>query len=84
MVTMTPSSRRRFLANLGGAGAMLATGSWLDAIGYAQGVRGAARALVQQPRVHSDFDRRVLGARYVKKCLIRNRCAETERCQASL
>jgi alpha-N-arabinofuranosidase len=62
MMTMTPSSRRRFLANLGGAGAMLATGSWLDAIGYAQGVRGPARALVQQPPVRADFDRRVLGA----------------------
>ena len=62
MVTMTPSSRRRFLAKLGGAGAMLATGSWLDAIGYAQGVRGAARALIQQPRVRADVDRRVLGA----------------------
>ena len=62
MVTMTPSSRRRFLANLGGTGAMLATGSWLDAIGYAQGVRSAARALIQQPRVRADVDRRVLGA----------------------
>ena len=62
MVTMTPSSRRRFLANLGGAGAMLATGSWLDAIGHAQGVRGVARALIQQPRVRADVDRRVLGA----------------------
>ena len=62
MVTMTPSSRRRFLAKLGGAGAMLATGSWLDAIGYAQGVRGSARALIQQPRVRADVDRRVLGA----------------------
>src|SRR4029450_9185578 len=62
MVTMTPSSRRRFLAKLGRAGAMLATGSWLDAIGYAQGVRGAARALIQQPRVRADVDRRVLGA----------------------
>jgi len=62
MVTMTPSSRRRFLAKLGGAGAMLATGSWLDAIGYAQGVRRAARALIQQPRVRADLDRRVLGA----------------------
>src|SRR6186713_770975 len=62
MVTMTPSSRRRFLAKLGGAGAMLATGSWLDAIGYAQGVRGAARALIQQPRVRAEVDRRVLGA----------------------
>ena len=29
-------SRRRFLASLGGAGAMLAAGSWLDVIGYAQ------------------------------------------------
>src|SRR5512138_3570320 len=61
-MTMTPSSRRRFLANLGGAGAMLATGSWLDAIGYAQTVRGSARALIQQPQVRADFDRRVLGA----------------------
>jgi alpha-N-arabinofuranosidase len=59
---MTQSSRRRFLAKLGGAGAMLATGSWLDAIGYAQGVRGSARALIQQPRVRADVDRRVLGA----------------------
>jgi len=41
---------------------MLATGSWLDAIGYAQGVRGTARALIQQPRVRADVDRRVLGA----------------------
>ena len=41
---------------------MLATGSWLDAIGYAQGVRSSARALIQQPRVRADFDRRVLGA----------------------
>jgi alpha-N-arabinofuranosidase len=62
MTILTPSSRRRFLANLGGAGAMLATGSWLDAIGYAQGVRGPARALIQQSRVRADFDRRVLGA----------------------
>jgi len=41
---------------------MLATGSWLDAIGYAQGTRGPARALLQQPRLRGDFDRRVLGA----------------------
>ena len=41
---------------------MLATGSWLDAIGYAQAVRGSARALIQQPRVRADVDRRVLGA----------------------
>jgi alpha-L-arabinofuranosidase len=59
---MTPSSRRRFLASLGRAGAMLASASWLDAIGYAQGSRGAARALIQQPRARTELDRRVLGA----------------------
>ena len=58
---MTPSSRRRFLAGLGSAGAALATASWLDVIGYAQGGRSGARALIQQPR-HADFDRRLLGA----------------------
>ena len=62
MVPIASSSRRRFLASLGGAGATLATASWLDAIGYAQGGRGPARAFVQQPRARTDFDRRVLGA----------------------
>ena len=38
------------------------TASWLDAIGYAQGGRGPARAFIQQPRARADFDRRVLGA----------------------
>jgi alpha-L-arabinofuranosidase len=55
-------SRRRFLASLGSAGAALTTASWLDAIGYAQGGRSVARVLIQQPRIHADFDRRVLGA----------------------
>ena len=55
-------SRRRFLEGLGKAGAMLATASWLDAIGYSQGARGPARALIQQPRAGADLDRRVLGA----------------------
>jgi alpha-L-arabinofuranosidase len=41
---------------------MLASASWLDAIGYAQGSRGAARALIQQPRARTELDRRVLGA----------------------
>ena len=62
MAPIASSSRRRFLASLGGAGATLATASWLDAIGYAQGGRGPARAFVQQPRARTDFDRRVLGA----------------------
>jgi alpha-N-arabinofuranosidase len=61
-MTMTASSRRRFLSGLGRAGALLATGSWLESIGYAQAVRGSARALIQQPAVRTDLDRRVLGA----------------------
>ena len=61
-MTMTPSSRRRFLSGLGKAGALLATGSWLESIGYAQAARGSARALIQQPALRSELDRRVLGA----------------------
>ncbi len=61
-MTMTPSSRRRFLSGLGKAGAVLATGSWLESIGYAQAARGSARALIQQPALRTDLDRRVLGA----------------------
>jgi alpha-N-arabinofuranosidase len=59
---MTSASRRRFLSTLGRAGALLATGSWLDSIGYAQVSRGPARAIIQQPRLAANFDRRVLGA----------------------
>jgi len=62
MDTALLESRRRFLAGLGKAGAALAGASWLDAIGYAQGARGAARALIQQPRVRMDFERTVLGS----------------------
>jgi alpha-N-arabinofuranosidase len=62
MEPYTPSSRRRFLAGLGQAGAALAAASWLESIGYAQAARGPARALIQQPRVRMDFDRAVLGA----------------------
>ena len=58
----TSCDRRRFLATLGKAGALLASGSWLDAIGYAQTSRGPARAFIQHPRVRADFDRRVLGS----------------------
>jgi alpha-L-arabinofuranosidase len=62
MDTTLLESRRRFLAGLGKAGAALAGASWLDAIGYAQGARGPARAILQQPRLRVDFDRAVLGA----------------------
>src|SRR6185436_16246290 len=62
MDTALLESRRRFLAGLGKAGAALAGASWLDSIGYAQGARGSAHALIQQSRVRTDFDRRVLGS----------------------
>ena len=54
--------RRRFLSSLGRTGALLAAGSWLDLIGYAQVSRGPARAFIQPSRARADFDRRVLGA----------------------
>ena len=54
--------RRRFLADLGKAGALLASASWLDAIGYAQIARGPSRAFIRPARGRADFDRRVLGA----------------------
>ena len=62
MMPGTSSSRRRFLQDLGGAGALLATASWLEAIGYAQGGPGPARAVIQPSRAAVDLDRRVLGA----------------------
>jgi alpha-L-arabinofuranosidase len=53
--------RRTFLAGLGSAGALLAAGSWLEAIGYAQ-MRGPARAFVRSMAGRADFDRRLLGS----------------------
>jgi alpha-N-arabinofuranosidase len=53
--------RRSFLSSLGRTGVLLAAGSWLDAIGYAQINRGPARAFLRPPRT-ADVDRRVLGA----------------------
>jgi len=53
--------RRTFLTGLGGAGLLMAAGSWLEAIGYAQ-TRGPARALVSGGAGRTDFDRRVLGS----------------------
>jgi alpha-N-arabinofuranosidase len=58
---MTAVGRRRFLSTLGSAGALLATGSWLEAIGYAQAGGRRARALIQQARA-APFDRRLLGS----------------------
>ena len=53
--------RRAFLARMGGAGALLAAGPWLETIGYAQ-ARGPARASVRAAPGRTDFDRRVLGS----------------------
>ena len=54
-------NRRTFLAGLGSTGALVAAGSWLEAIGYAQ-ARGPARAFIRKRPGGADFDRRVLGS----------------------
>jgi alpha-N-arabinofuranosidase len=59
---MKPSDRRSFLAGLGRAGAFMAAGPWLRALGYAQGGRGPARAWLRRSPGRVDLDRRVLGS----------------------
>jgi alpha-L-arabinofuranosidase len=59
---MSPIDRRRFLSSLGRTGALLASASWLEVIGYAQVARGAARAAIRPLPGRGDFDRRVLGS----------------------
>jgi alpha-N-arabinofuranosidase len=60
---MTECNRRRFLARAGAAAAFAASGSWRQAIGYAQaGVRGPARAFLRRSPARGDFDRRLLGS----------------------
>ena len=59
MTVMT--NRRRFLTQLGSAGAALASSSWLASLGYAQ-ARGPARTIINQARYRADLDRRLLGA----------------------
>ena len=54
--------RRRVLCGLGGAGALLAGGSWLELIGSAQAGRGPARVRIAPIRGVSDFDRRLFGS----------------------
>jgi len=62
LAPMTHFDRRRFLVGLGQAGAVLATGSWLETIGYAQAARGPARVRISGPRASADFDRRLFGS----------------------
>jgi alpha-N-arabinofuranosidase len=54
-------NRRKFLTQLGTAGAALASSSWLASLGFAQG-QGPARAVINQARYRSDLDRRLLGS----------------------
>ena len=60
-MTSTMTTRRAFLAGLGGVAALAAGDSWLDAIGYAQS-RGPARAFLRRAPGRGEFDRRVLGS----------------------
>lgn len=55
------STRRQFLAQLVSSSAVLAAGSWLSSIGYAQ-TKGTARAVINQARYRSDLDRRLFGS----------------------
>ena len=59
---MSGFDRRTFLAAVGRAGALAATGPWLRAIGYTQIARGPARAFLGRSIGRGDFDRRVLGS----------------------
>jgi alpha-L-arabinofuranosidase len=55
------TTRRSFLAGLGGVGALSAGGSWLEAVGYAQS-RGPALAFLRRAPGRGELDRRVLGS----------------------
>ena len=54
--------RRQFVKQLISGSVVLAAGSWLSGIGYAQTTRRAARAVINQARWRSELDRRLLGA----------------------
>ena len=55
MDTALLESRRRFLSGLGKAGAALAGASWLDAMGYAQGVRDLFAAAPGAPATRGEL-----------------------------
>ena len=60
---MTPTlHRRRFLSNLGKAGAILTTTPWLARLGYAARSTGPARTVINQARWRSNLDRRLFGS----------------------
>jgi alpha-N-arabinofuranosidase len=55
------SNRRKFLTQMGAAGAALMSSTWLTNFGFAQ-AHGPARAVINQARYRSDLDRRLLGS----------------------
>jgi alpha-L-arabinofuranosidase len=58
-----PLNRRKFLGDLGKAGAALVATPWLRSIGYAAASgRAPARAILNQARYRSELDRRLLGS----------------------
>ncbi len=59
---MQKGNRRQFVKKLVSSGAVLAAGSLLSSIGYAQTGRRIARVTINQARYRSDLDRRLLGA----------------------
>lgn len=57
------TNRREFLGRIISSSAVLAGGSWLASIGYAQTAgRGPARAIINQARYRAIMDRRLLGS----------------------
>jgi alpha-N-arabinofuranosidase len=59
---MSALDRRGFLSNLGRAGTVLATSSWLEAAGYAQVRSGPARVRLRPAPNRGGFDRRIFGS----------------------
>jgi alpha-L-arabinofuranosidase len=57
-----PVNRRQFVRQLLSSGVVLAAGSWLGNVGYAQTGRRAARAVLNQSRYRAELDRRLLGS----------------------
>lgn len=58
---MQGANRREFLTQMLSSSAALAGSSWLSSLGYAQ-TRGPARVVVNKSRVHTNLDRKTLGA----------------------
>jgi len=56
------SNRRKFLRQLASSSAALAATPWLGRIGFAQGGRGPARAVINQSRYRAELDRRLFGS----------------------